>query len=184
MGLSGKLMLIFAVLQLFQINGAPACHFPKTAKQGISWGLMMTIANIMAFSSLIGSEEAGIHIFLGNVLAPIFEGKPAFLFIVVVTAITVICTNFMVNKIIAVLMISMTMPIAQSLGIDLVQIACLYTVVCTVAFLLPSASQSACILFSNTDWVRAGDVFKYGLPLILMMTILMVAWNILYFGIF
>lgn len=184
LGLSGKLLLIFAVLQIIHINDAPACNFAKLATKGISWSLTMTIANIMAFSSLIGKDEVGINIFLGNFLAPIFEGKPTVVFVIVVTCITVICTNFMVNKIIAVLMISMTMPIALNLGMNLEALAILYCVACTIAFLLPSASQSACILFSNTTWVRAGDVFKYGLPSIIVATVLILIWDVLYFSIF
>lgn len=182
-GLSGKLLLIFAVLQLIQIDGEPACSFVKIAKKGIDWKLMMVVANILTFSALIGSEKAGISHFLEDVLAPLFIGRPTVVFIVLASIATVVCTNFMVNKVVAVLMISMTMPIATALGIDPVQMACLYTVICTVAFILPSASQSAFVLFSNTDWVRASYVYKYGLPVIIMMTVVHILWNLLYFSI-
>ena len=182
-GLSGKLLLVFAVLQLLHIDGEPACSFVKNAKKGVDWKLMMVVPNILTFSALIGHEKAGISAFLEDVLAPLFIGKPAFIFIVLAAIATVICTNFMVNKIIAVLMISMTMPIATALGIDPIQMACLYTVICTVAFILPSASQSAFVLFSNTEWVRASYVYKYGLPVIIMMTVVHILWNLLYFSI-
>ena len=181
-GLSGKLLLIFAVLQLIHLDGQPACAFVVNAKKGVDWKLMMVVANILTFSALIGNEKAGISAFLEDVLAPLFLGKPAFVFIVLAAVATVVCTNFMVNKIIAVLMISMTIPIATALGIDPVQMACLYTVICTVAFILPSASQSAFVLFSNTQWVRASYVYKYGLPVIIMMTVVHILWNLLYFA--
>lgn len=183
-GLSGKLLLIFAIVHMLHIEGKPACNFVQMAKKGISWNLMMVVANIMVFSNLIGTDEAGINVFLSESLSTVFVGKPALIFIIVAAIVTVICTNFMVNKIVVVLMISMTMPTVQALGIDPIQIVCLYTVISTVAFLLPSASQSATVLFSNTEWVRAADVFKYGIPLIIMMTFLMIIWNLLYFSIF
>ena len=87
----------------------------------------------------------------------------------------------MINKIVAVLMISMTMPFIISLGLDPIQFVCLYTVACTIAFMLPSASQSAMVLFSNTDWIRTKDIFKYGLPVIIAMGISIVIWDIIYF---
>lgn len=183
-GLSGKLLLIFAVVHMIRINGKSACNFVQMAKKGINWNLMMIVASIMVFSNLIGSDEAGINIFLGETLATFFVGKSHMVFIVTVAIVTVVCTNFMVNKIVAILMISMTMPIVQTLDIDPIQMVCLYTVISTVAFLLPSASQSATVLFSNSEWVRAADVFKYGMPLIFMMTILMIFWNLFYFSIF
>lgn len=181
-GLSGKLLAVFCVLQLIQLDGQPACAFVQNAKKGVDWKLMMVVANILTFSALIGSEKAGISAFLEDVLAPLFIGKPAFVFIVLAAIATVICTNFMVNKIIAVLMISMTMPIAVALGINPIQMACLYTVICTVAFILPSASQSAFVLFSNTQWVRASYVYQYGLPVIIMMTVVHILWNLVYFS--
>lgn len=183
-GLSGKLLLIFTIVQIIRIDGKPACNFPKLAKEGITWKLMMIIANIMAFSGLIGNEKAGISTFLSDTISPFFQNRGAGFVIVIATLITVVCTNFMVNKIVAILMISMTMPIIISLGMDAIQFVCMYTVACTIAFMLPSASQSASILFANTEWVRAGDVFKYGLPVIMVMTVIIILWNIAYFSIF
>ena len=183
-GLSGKLLAIFAILQLIRLNGKPACAFVQIAAKGISWKLMLVVCDVLVFSSLIGTDAVGINLFLAGGLSPIFQGKPALLFIILAAVVTVICTNFMVNKIIAVLMISITMPIAVTLGIDPVQLVCLYSIICTVAFMLPSASQSATVLFSNTEWVRAADVYKYGTPVILMMTAVQIIWNIVYFSLF
>lgn len=183
-GLSGKLLMIFAVVQLIQINGIPACNFIQNAQKGISWNLMMVVSNILVFSALIGDDKIGIGTFLGDVLAPIFFGKPALLFLVFATVATIMCTNFMVNKVITVLMMRITMPIANALGIDQIQMACIYAVICTIAFMLPSASQSAFVLFSNTEWVRPGYVFKYGLPVIIIMTVLYIIWNLMYFFVF
>ena len=104
-GLSGKLLAIFAILQLIRLHGKPACNFVQIAKNGISWKLMLIVCDILVFSSLIGTDAVGINLFLADAIGPIFHGKPALLFIVLAAVVTVICTNFMVNKIIAVLMI-------------------------------------------------------------------------------
>ena len=180
-GLSGKLLLIFTIGHIIRIDGKPACNFPKLAKEGIGWKLMMIVSSIMVFSTLIGDEKTGISVFLRESIGPFFENRAAGSIIIVVTIITIVFTNFMINKIVAVLMISMTMPIIISLGLDPIQFVCLYTVACTIAFMLPSASQSAMVLFSNTDWIRTKDVFKYGLPVIIAMGISIVIWDIIYF---
>ncbi|MFM9414051.1 SLC13 family permease [Peptococcus simiae] len=182
-GLSGKLIFIFTVLQLIRINGKPACSFVENAKKGVSWKLVMMVAIILTFSPLIAGDNTGINETLGTVISPLFDNQPALVFIILAAIVTVICTNFMINKIIAILMVSITLPIGVQLGIDPLQLGFLYTVICTVAFMLPSASQSATVLFSNTEWVRAKDVYKYGLPMIILMTVLQVAWNLIFFAI-
>lgn len=182
-GLSGKLLLIFTIAHIIRIDGKPACNFPKLAKEGIGWKFMMIVSNIMVFSSLIGDEKAGISVFLRESIGPFFENQAAGSIIIIVTIITIVFTNFMINKIVAVLMISMTMPVIISLGLDPIQFLCLYSVACTIAFMLPSASQSATVLFSNTEWIRTADVFKYGLPVIIAMGVSIVIWDIVYFAI-
>lgn len=146
-GLSGKLLLIFAILQILRIKGQQVFNFSKLSKAGSNWNLMLLVADILVFSSCISNEDAGISAFLTNVLSPVFIGKPAVLLIIIGTIVTVVITNFMVNKIVGVLMISITMPIATQLGIDSVQLASLYTVACTIAFMLPSASQASTVFF-------------------------------------
>ncbi len=181
-GLSGKLLLIFAILQILRIKGNQVFNFSKLSKAGSNWNLMLLVADILVFSSLISNEDAGISAFLTTILSPIFVGKPAILLIIIGTVVTVVITNFMVNKIVGVLMISITMPIAVELGIDSVQMASLYTVACTIAFMLPSASQASTVFFANSEWARPKDVFVYGMITIVPLTIVVIAWNLIYFS--
>ena len=183
LGLSGKLLLIFAVVYFIRIDGEPACDFPKVAK-GINWTMVLIIMTIMVFTTYIGSKDVGLNQTLNSLVAPIIAGQSPLFFSLLTIIVTVILTNFMVNKIVGVLMVTITIPIVTSLGLDPIQFACIYTVACTIAFLLPAASQSACVLFSNTEWVRAADVLKFGLPTIIAMTLLMLVWSTLFFAVF
>lgn len=181
MALSGKLLLIFAILEVICWQGKKVFDFTKLSREGMNWKLMLLVADILVFSSLIGSEDAGISSFLSHILSPIFVGRPALFLIILATIATVICTNFMVNKIVAVLMISITMPIATQLNINLVQLVTLYTVSCTIAFMLPSASQSSTVFFANSEWARPKDIFRYGFVVLILLTALSIVWNIIYF---
>lgn len=183
-GLSGKLLFIFAILQIIRINGQRIFSFVELTKSSSNWKLMLLVADILVFSSLISTPEAGISAFLTTILSPIFVNKPAVVLIIMATFATVIMTNFMVNKIVAVLMISVTVPIAVALQIDLLQLCALYTVACTIAFMLPAASQASTVFFANSDWAKPKDVFIYGLVVLFVLTILVIAWNLVYFTIF
>lgn len=180
-GLSLKAGLVFAVLTLIRINGKQVFNFGALAAKGIPWPALTMAATIMCFVALLGSADAGIGAFLGQLFTPMFSGASVIVFFLLVLAITVFLTNFMVNVVIAVIMLAATLPVASNLGIDALQVVYLITVSCTIAFMLPAASAASACLFSNTEWVRAKDVYKYGFPTIIMMAIVTLLWNIILF---
>ena len=181
MGLSIKGALICLVLLFIKVDGKPVFNFEKMVTKGIPWNMMMMIIGILSFVGLLGSADAGISAFLAKIFTPMFQNVSPAIFILLVLAITIVMTNFMINMVVAVIMISATMPIAVSMGIDPLQIVYLITLSCTIAFFLPAASAASCVMFANTQWVRAKDVYKYSIPTILMMGAVALIWNIVLF---
>ena len=181
MGLSIKGALICLALVFIKVDGKPVFEFDKMVIKGVPWNMMMMIIGILSFVGLLGNPDAGISAFLAMVFTPMFQGVSPVVFIILVLAITVFMTNFMINMVVAVIMISATLPIAVSMGIDPLQIVYLITLSCTIAFFLPAASAASCVMFANTKWVRAKDVYKYSVPTILMMAIVALGWNVIMF---
>ena len=181
MGLSIKGALICLALVFIKVDGKPVFEFDKMVFKGVPWNMMMMIIGILSFVGLLGNPDAGISAFLAMVFTPMFQGVSPVVFIILVLAITVFMTNFMINMVVAVIMISATLPIAVSMGIDPLQIVYLITLSCTIAFFLPAASAASCVMFANTKWVRAKDVYKYSVPTILMMAIVALGWNVIMF---
>lgn len=181
LGLSMKAVLVFLVLSLIKVNGNYVFKFADLAIKGVPWNMVMMTCGIMTFVGLLGSEKAGIGAFLGNLFTPMFQNTSVVVFFLLTLAITVFLTNFMINMVVAVIMITATMPVAASLGVDSLQIVYLITVSCTIAFFLPAASAASCCLFANTKWVRAKDVYVYSVPTILMLSLIALVWNIILF---
>lgn len=181
MGLSLKMVTVLLVLSLIRIDGKPILNFAQLAAKGIPWNMMMMMIGIFTFVELLGSQEAGISAFLGAVFTPMFQDVSVIVLFILVCIITIVLTNFMINMVVAVIMISATLPIAASLGVDPLQIVYLITVSCTIAFLLPASSAASCVLFANTEWVRAKDVYAYAVPTIIMMAVITLFWNIILF---
>lgn len=100
---------------------------------------------------------------------------------ILVLLITILLTNFMINMVVAGIMISATMPIAAQLGADPLQLVYLITVSATIAFMLPAASAASCCLFANTEWVRGKDVYPLAFPTIIMMALVALGWNFILF---
>lgn len=180
-GLTGKAFIVFTILALIKVDGKPAFDFPKLARKGVNWNMVIMTMGILAFVGMLGNPETGISAFLSGVLAPVFAGKPVFLFFLIAMAVLIVLTNFMINMVVAVIMMTATFPVAVTLGIDLTQLAYLYTIGATIAFFLPAASAASCVLFSNSAWVRAKDVYKYALPTILMISAIAMIWNFIVF---
>lgn len=180
-GLSLKAMLVFAVLSLIRINGEQIFNFAKLAAKGIPWNMIMMTVGIFCFVNLLSSQNAGIGAFLGKIFTPMFQGVSPVVFFILVTVITVALTNVMINMVVAVIMISATVPVAASLGIPADQVVYLITVSCTIAFLLPPASAASCVLFANTEWVRAKDVYTFAIPTVIMMAVVALGWNLILF---
>lgn len=181
LGLSLKAILVLFVMGLIKINGKRVFNFGELATKGVPWNMVMMTAGILSFVALLGTAEAGIGAFLGAVLTPVFQDTSVIVFVLLTLAITIILTNFMINMVVAVIMITATMPIAANLGMDLLQIVYLITISCTIAFMLPPASAASCCLFANTKWVRAKDVYKYSVPTILMLAVVALVWNMILF---
>ena len=181
MGLSLRLVIVMIVLSLIKVNGKHIFHFSSLAAKGVPWDMVMMLIGILSFVGLLSSPDAGISAFLAKTLTPLFQNNGvAFLFFITVV-VTVILTNFMINMVVAVIMISAVVPIAASLGVDPLQIVYLITITCTIAFALPAASAASCVLFANKEWIKPADIYKYSLPTIIVLTLIAVLWNLVVF---
>ena len=182
MGLSLKMAVLIVFVSFLRVDGKPVFNFAKYAKQGVPWNVLMMILVILNFVGLVGNANAGISAWIAQTFTPMFAHIPPALFLFIVLALTVLLTNFMVNVVVATLMITAAVPIAQGLMIDPLQIVYMVTLGCTIAFMLPSASPASLLLFSNTDWIRSKDVYQYALPTIIVFTLITFAWAVVVFA--
>lgn len=181
LGLAMKAALVFLVLSLIKVNGNYIFKFGELATKGVPWNMVMMTCGIMTFVGLLGSDKAGIGAFLGKIFTPLFQDTSVIAFFLLTLVITVFLTNFMINMVVAVIMITATMPICATLGVDQLQIVYLITISCTIAFMLPAASAASCCLFANTKWVRAKDVYIYSVPTIILLSLVALGWNYILF---
>lgn len=181
LGLTGKVFIVFVVLSLIRIDGQPAFDLPKLAMKGVNWGMLVMIMATLAFVAFLGNPATGIGEFLGNLLAPVFAGQPIVIFFIIAMLLVVLMTNFMVNMVAAVILMTATFPVANILGVELTQLAYMYSMGATFALLLPCASGASVILFANTAWMKAKDIYLYGVPTIIMVSAVALLWNYIYF---
>ena len=180
-GLTLKVVIIFLILSLIKVDGQKVFDFHQLASKNVPWNMVMMCVGILSFVGLLGKPEAGISAFLAQVLTPLFQNTSVIFFFAITVLGTLILTNFMINMVVAVIMIAAVVPISASLGVPPLQIVYLITIVCTIAFMLPAASAASCVLFANTAWIKAKDIYLYSVPTIIMLALVAVIWNVILF---
>lgn len=180
-GLSLKILVVFVVLSLIKIDNQPIFNFHQLASNNIPWNMIMMCTGILSFVGLLGNPATGISAFLAQSLMPLFQNTSVVFFFFITVLVTLVLTNFMINMVVAVIMIAAVVPISATLGIPALQIVYLITIVCTIAFMLPAASAASCVLFANTGWIKAKDIYLYSVPTIILLALIAVIWNVILF---
>ena len=154
-------------------------NFSQAAKSGIQWEALIMVALIIPIASFLTSDATGIKIFLANLLGPILLNKSPFIFIALILALAMFLTNFANNGIVCIIMMSVVVGMADTLGINAVSVSVALMLFAQVAVATPIASPFAAILFSNKTWVKANDLYKYG-----AISSIIIAVAAIIFGIF
>ncbi len=179
LGMSGTMMVVTIALCILQHDHQPLMNFSQAAKAGIQWEALIMIALIIPVASFLTADATGIKLFLTNLLGPLLLAQSRFVFLALILLLAMILTNFANNGIVCIIMMSVLVGMAETLGINAAPIAVALMLYVQVAVATPIASPFAAILFSNKDWVRAGDLYKYG-----AVSSVIIALTAILFGIF
>ncbi|MGI6225511.1 MAG: SLC13 family permease, partial [Peptococcales bacterium] len=183
-GIVGKLIIVLVLLFMIRVDNKPIFEFGYLAAKGISWQVVGISMVVVPLGVCINNEATGITAFISKALLPLFNGVPSLVFIIGVTLATVVLTNFLANMPVAMLFIPVAVSGAASYGIHQEQIGYLIIVACTIAWLTPAASPAGLLLFSNKEWLKPIDIFKYGIPTLLFITLNAILLNYFWLGLF
>ncbi|MEL7567217.1 MAG: SLC13 family permease [Dehalobacterium sp.] len=184
MGAAGILIGIFAVLSLIQVKGQRVFNFAELATKGVPWNMVMMIAVILAIGGSLMHESTGIKAFLEQNMVPLVSGLSPALFIIAIIIMVVFLTNFTINMVIVAMFLPIVIPMAPTMGVSAEQISYLIMVASTIAVLTPAGCAAAAILFPNTKWIKVKDIYKYGVPSVIALTVLALLVNFLWLGLF
>ena len=100
------------------------------------------------------------------------QGRSAVVFLILASICALILTNFMINVTVPTILFPAFYPIALTLGISPTALMVIIVYSCFLAFLLPSASPMAAVMFGNSGYIRTKDIYKYGGTFILVATLI------------
>ncbi len=181
MGLSIKVIAVLLVLSFIKVDGKPVMNFAELATKSISWPMMLMMAVIFVFIGMLSDSSLGIMPYIASTFGTIFAGRSTMVFIIFVAVVTVALTNVLNNMVVGALMVTSTIPIALSLGINPTLIVYLICVCCCIALLLPSASAPSLLMFSNTQWVSTKEAWYFCIPTVIVATVVALLFAVLLF---
>ena len=178
LGMSGTMMVITIALCILHFNHKPIMDFSKAAKDGIQWEALIMVSMIIPVASFLTADATGIKVWLADLLSPLLLGRSTVVFIALLLFLGMLLTNVANNGIVCIILMSVLVGMAETLGISSAPIAVMLMLYVQVAVATPIASPFAAILFSNKGWVKAGDLYKYG-----AVSSLIIAFAAIIFGI-
>ncbi len=164
LGVSGIVMVLFAFLAVWKIEGRALLEF-KVIKNQITWDLVFLVAAAMAISTAMTAEETGIKPFMSALLNPLFAGASPIVFMVLICLVALILTNIANNAVIGLLLINVIVVYAQQYVINMPGAVILMIFCASIAFVFPSSSVMGAIIYGN-EFLSSKDILKYALLMV------------------
>ena len=173
MGPWGVVIAFVAALCFIKVeDGQPVINFKDIAGRYIVWDVYFLVCMAMVISDALTSPATGIGPFLTESLSPVLGGQSPFVFILIIVVASVIITQFANNAVMGVLLMPIVYAFSLENGANPAVSATVLIFAIHIAILTPASSPYAAILISNRQWVDTGEVFRYGLIIVVMTTCL------------
>lgn len=176
LGTLGIVLIFLVVALLIPVDGKSLMNFQQ-ASQGIMWSLIIMLGTALTLASAITAPETNVREVVADLLMPIFGNYSPMLFCFVVFLAGLVLTNFISNGVVAAILLPITLPFCDTLGISPMMLTTLMILATSLAIMLPSASPVGAMLHGNKGWIS----FKEAVSLSVMC---MVTYTILTFILF
>jgi len=161
LGVVGVSWIFMVILLIWRISGNSAVSLSKMAEK-TQWDSILIICVAMSFGPAMAAEGTGISAWLFQITSPIFGGHSPMVFILIISLITLILTNFMNNTVVYMLMVSIIGAYAATMDLNLIVIGGMMMIASQMAFFLPGASYYAALAHGNAVRMGRKNGFVWG----------------------
>lgn len=175
-GSCGVALLFFLIVCLMYRKNKPVVNFADLATKNVPWNMLMMVAVILAIGGCLINDKTGIAPFLSTTVVPMLTSVPSSLFLLIVIAVVVLLTNFLINMVVVAMFLPVIIPICSGMGLSPELVAFGIMLASVNAILTPAGCAASSLLFPNKEWISASEIYKYGVPTVLINTLLIVVW--------
>lgn len=157
------LLLIYIALYVF-LNFRDGINFKMIMSRDMAWPALSLVASALTIAGAFKDDSTGIIAWIGEIVAPIVEGRSVVLFVGLIILLTTIMTNVANNMATLAIFTPLAYTVGISTGADINMLAVMLCVLMTGAIGLatPPASSTTAYLAGEKEWVPGNSVVKYG----------------------
>lgn len=157
------LLLIYIALYVF-LNFRDGINFKMIMSRDMAWPALSLVASALTIAGAFKDDSTGIIAWIGEIVAPIVEGRSVVLFVGLIILLTTIMTNVANNMATLAIFTPLVYTVGISTGADINMLAVMLCVLMTGAIGLatPPASSTTAYLAGEKEWVPGNSVMKYG----------------------
>lgn len=157
------LLLIYIALYVF-LNFRDGINFKMIMSRDMAWPALSLVASALTIAGAFKDDSTGIIAWIGEIVAPIVEGRSVVLFVGLIILLTTIMTNVANNMATLAIFTPLAYTVGISTGADSNMLAVMLCVLMTGAIGLatPPASSTTAYLAGEKEWVPGNSVMKYG----------------------
>lgn len=150
-------------------------NFGRMVYSGVGWDLIILLAATMPLCAAMESDATGIVVTVLGILGPLVSNLSPFVFIFAVLLLFGITTQVVHNMVLIIAFMPTLANLAIQFGIHPALFALMFAIMMQTAFMTPSASAQAVMVFGNTEWITQKQAYLYGTVFFVMVFILLIA---------
>ena len=133
---------------------------------------------MLYFSSIIGSEDAGIKAALTSTFSGIFDGMPGIALLLVACLLTVIITGFFSNMATGVIFMSATIPLAGLFGLSPLALGVCIMWASMPGYITPGGTGTSPYLHGLTT-ITKKNLYKYTISFLVLFLVVILAFGVI-----
>lgn len=174
MGTVGPILLAVVFLAVVRIDGEPLLDVKEGLKEGVGWSGLFLVGAVLALSTALGKEGAGIITYLTNAGQPLMSNLSPLAFIILVTTLAGVMTNIVSNNITISVLTNLGIALALTSGVSPALVTVLIVCIANYAFATPAATLQMTMV-AGSGWVDTTKMIKYGVATMIIGIIVMIA---------
>ena len=140
--------------------------------RGVSWGMFFAISAGLSLGDAL--KDTGATMWLTSMIAPTINNSPFIVSLTLVVISSALLTNVINNATVAAVFVPIMIEIAQANpNFNEISLVLPLTMATTFGYALPSASGRMALI-SATGYVKRSDMFKYGMIMTFVSSIILV----------
>jgi len=167
---TGVAILLTGLMAVIRVQGQPILDFKAVAAKSINWDVYIMVAMALALSGALTNPATGVMALMTQVFEPVLGGHSAMMLFVLTLLVAIFITSFASSMVIGIAFMPILVFFGAEAAANLPAMASVTILLLHYSIILPSASVFAAMLWSNEEWVKPREVFKYGAVIVVVAT--------------